>query len=198
MSEKKNGRPLTRIQKALHEQLPNEQERSVYREIVIRGRTAQQLAAALKLSEARIQGMVERVRRWINQLPIPVDVRAMQSLHLARLEHQWHEAMSAWYQSNNKEETIKSSYEDHKRKAAAAGDGKRKVERTTRQPCGDVRYLEQARKIMAEYRKLSAEFAATNKKEQRDANDLSAAERDAEAAQAIAKVREQNREGEDS
>ena len=152
MSQKKNGRPLSRIQKALHEQLPNEQERRVYREIAIRGRTTRQLAESLKLPEVRIQGMVERVRRWIDQFPIPVNVRGMQSQHLARLEHQWHEAMTAWYRSGSKEETIKSSYEDQRKQAAASEDGKRKVERTTREPCGDVRYLEQARKIMAEHR----------------------------------------------
>ena len=195
---KSNGRPLSRIAKALHEQIPGEQERRVYREIAIRGRTAKQLAESMKLPETRIQGMVERVRRWIDQFPVPVDARAMQSQHLARLEHQWHEAMTAWYRSGGKEETIKSSYEDQRKQAAASKDGKRKVERTTRQPCGDVRYLEQARKIMAEYRKLSAEFAAHTKQEQRDANPFSLAQVDAEVAEAIAEIRERNREGKDS
>ena len=195
MSQKKNGRPLSRIAKALHEQIPNEQERSIYREVAVRGRATKELASQLKLSEARIQGIIRRVRRWLEQVHLPIDVRSLQSMHLARLEHQWHEAMSAWYRSGNKDETIKSSYEDQKREVK---DGKRKVERTTRQPCGDVRYLEQARKIMAEYRKLSDELAADINKEQRDAQSHPLADQDEKAARAIAELREQIRKEQDS
>lgn len=193
-----NGKPLSRVVKALHEQIPGEQERATYREVAIRGRTPKQLAADLKISEARIQGMVERVRRWLSQMSLPVDLRALQTQHLARLEHQWHEAMSAWYRSSNMEETIKSSWEDQKQQKAPPKDGKRKVERTTREPCGDVRYLEQARKIMAEYRALSCEVALLQKKEKQDANELSASERDEKAAGAITEVRERTRKKEDS
>ena len=155
MSQKKNGRPLSRIQKALHEQIPNQQERAIYREVAVCGRTTTQLAQQLNLPKARVAGIVRRVQRWLDQVHLPIDVRALQSMHLARLEHQWHEAMSAWYESSSKEETIKSSWEDQKKKAAAAEDGKRKVERTTRQPSAGVRYLEQDRKIMADHCKLS-------------------------------------------
>jgi hypothetical protein len=116
--------------------------------------------------------------------------------------------MSAWYRSGRKEETIKSSYEDLKKKSAdknaqsttvksTSDDGKRKVERTSREPCGDVRYLEQARKIMAEVRALSAEVLATQAKEQRDVTELTAAERDAEAAARIAAIRQRDTEAED-
>jgi len=215
-----NHRPLSHIQKALHEQIPGEREREIYREVAIHGRLPAQIAARFEMSEARVRGIVHRVRRWLAQVHLPVDLRGVQAMHLHRLEHQWQEAMSAWYRSGSKEETVKASYEDLRKKPAgrakspaanvaktASGkvkpdeDGKRKVERTTRAPCGDVRYLEQARKIMAEYRSLSAEVAAAQQKEQRDAEKdspkNSSARQEQRAAGAIAAVRERQRKKSD-
>ena len=203
---KPNGKPLSRVQKALHEQIPGEQEREIYRQVSVEGRFAEDVAADYEISEARVRRILQRVRRWLEQVHMPINVRGLQALHLQRLEHQWHEAMSAWYRSGRKDETIKSSYEDSKRRTAgssskpktgkSAEDGRRKVERTTREPCGDVRYLEQARKIMAQVRALSAEAVVLQQEEQRHVDQLTAEARDAEAAARVAAIRERARERE--
>ena len=181
MTQHNNGKPLSRIAKALHEQIPDEQQRRIYREVCIIGRRPAEVAKAANLSENRVNAIVYRVRKWLEQVTMPINFRALQALHLQRLEHQWHEAMSAWYRSGSKDETVKVALEEGKQKTAspsangrakpASGEGKRKVEKTTRETYGDVRYLEQARKIMAEFRSLSAEAQAAQAKEKADAQE---------------------------
>ncbi len=220
-----NGRPLSRIQKALHEQIPGERERDIYRDVAIHGRFVDEVAKERNLTKAQANAAVRRVQRWLAQARMAIDLRQLQALHLQRLEHQWHEVMTAWYRSAKPEETVKASYEDQKAKSAAAAkteptskavatkktpskssrtakpargdDGKRKIERTTREPCGDVRYLEQARKIMSEVRSLTTEALAARQKEERDVEELTAAQKEQEAARRIAEIREGSREAED-
>ena len=117
-----NGKPLSRLVQALHEKVPGEEDRNAYRAVAICGHTVKQVAADMELPPDRVQAMVERVRLWLAQIPPPVNVRALTAQHLARLEHQWQEAMNAWYRSRSKEETLKSSWEDQKQKAAPAED----------------------------------------------------------------------------
>ena len=197
-----NGKPISRIQKALHETIPGEQERAIYQSVAIEGRFAEEVAHQHKLPALRVEQTVRRVQQWIDDVPLPPRNRDIHWLHLQRLDHQWHEAMTAWYRSGQTEESTKVTREQsatQECQAATGKDtGKAKVERATRNPCGDVRYLEQARKILAEYRNVRKEAAELRQqKEQQDAQSSPSAQREQEILEQIAALRQREREAED-
>ena len=217
-----NPQPLTPIVRALSDHLPGEREREIHREVLIRGRMENVVAGQYGITVAQVQATVRRVERWLAQVQLPVPVQHTRTKHIERLEHQWREAMSAWYRSCEEEITHKTSVETRPGKqnpsaenspcskantpgarsatrnpVACAGEHgnavleKSKAERTTRRACGDVRYLEQARKILAEIRALSTEAAAHLEEEEVHVTTLTDDQRAAEAATIIATAREQ-------
>jgi hypothetical protein len=132
---------------------PSNRTQAIYCRVMIEGCPVEQVAKEYAVGVERIKKVVCEVKRWIRRTPggVPLDATretglALRQLHLARLEHQWEQLMLAWYRSTQAEETEK-----------VVGDekGQRKAEKTRRTQTGDVKYLEQARQIMAEMRALS-------------------------------------------
>lgn len=133
---------------------PSSRSQAIYCRVMIEGCSIEQVAKDCEVGVARIKTIVAEVRRWIRRSPggNVLDSKtesglALRQLHIARLEHQWEQTMLAWYRSMQVEETEK-----------VVGDeqGKRKAEKTRRTQTGDVKYLQQAREIMAEMRLLIA------------------------------------------
>lgn len=198
----RNDGPLSHIQRALSERPPTYEERQIHRQVCIEGRFAHQVAASRGLSVERVARIVRRTRRWFAPGVTTTDSRRVCMLHLERLEHQWREVMTAWYRSGQQEETVKVSYEGVERQAgekestsatSRSANNKQKVERTTRGPCGDVRYLEQARRIMNDYRALCQSIASMKVEEWPDVESLTLADRAGETATHITDIRARRR-----
>ena len=125
----------------------------MYCRVVIEGCAMEQVAKEFNVRLQRLKIVIAEVKRWLRRTPGTLEHankcetgRVLLDLHLARLEHQWEQLMLAWYRSTQAEETEK-----------VIGDekGQRKAEKIRRTQTGDVKYLEHAREIMAEMRRLS-------------------------------------------
>ncbi len=127
-----------------------DRDREIFRIVAVEGRSTSDVARDFSLSQRHVQRIVRRTQRQLvlRQLMRAPDPRWLSEMHLRRLEHQWQEAMVAWYRSHLPSETIKYSTE--------RGSDKAKIERTRREQQGDVRYLENARRILADIRALIA------------------------------------------
>lgn len=183
------------IQKQPSGELTHEQAKSIYRAVIVEGRPLGQIAATHGVSEESAMATIQRYLERHVPLALELHDTRVRRLHLARLEHQWREAMNAWYRSIQREEIVKVSSEGHdadanstaKDEGAAARRGsKRKIERTTLNPCGDVRYLEQARRILAEYRELCDGHTPAEHEEWIDVEALTTEQREEELDRILA------------
>ena len=124
----------------------SERDRNIFQQVAVEGRHYDVVAKKEQLSVKQIRRVVQHVSRifalrsWHSEAP---SVRAM---HLLRLEHQWGEAMLAWYRSQCDEVVLKATKK--------TPDDKPSVESVTTNQAGDVRYLEYARKLLGEIRQL--------------------------------------------
>ncbi|MCA9268651.1 MAG: hypothetical protein KDA41_09280 [Planctomycetales bacterium] len=200
-----NDRPILSIQDALEEPLPTQEQRRLYRRIYVEGRFPQQVAAEFGMSVAQVLTAARRVARWFLLVQPMTDAQDVAALHLHRLEHQWQEAMQAWHRSGQQEEVLKVSYEgagqdEAERPTTSTGaksrgkEAKQKFEKVTRGPCGDVRYLEQARRIMAEYRALCAELQSNDRLSKESSHDDSVDGCTKGQARSVVTLRERERD----
>jgi hypothetical protein len=125
----------------------------IYFRVMVEGRALDSVAQEYSVVPATIRATVRRVQRWLREarswLPdesFESSLEMLRLVHLARLEHQWEQAMNAWYRSLQAEETQKISGEEV---------GKRKAERILQSRTGEVKYLQQAREILQEIRSLA-------------------------------------------
>jgi len=118
----------------------------IYRQASVEGRPRQAVAIEHALNEREVDAIVRRTERFLASQLLAQDPYLVRTLHLYRLEHQWREAMEAWYRSQRNQETLKASHND--------GDDRKKMEQMRRTQTGDVRYLRQALLALAEIRKL--------------------------------------------
>jgi len=124
---------------------PSTRDVSIYRRAMIEGRPRAEIAAEESLSESRVHSIVRAIERWLAQAQLRQDPNFLKVTHLQRLEHQWREVMQAWRRSREAEETTRISTEEGK---------PRKAEVTRRAQVGDVKYLDEARKILTAIREL--------------------------------------------
>jgi hypothetical protein len=128
-----------------HSLPPTSQQMRIFRQAMIDGVACEELAGNYQLTLETIQRNIRRVERWL-----AVQVTAQESvlvgnLHLERLEHQWNELMAAWVRSKQ-DEVVSKATTDQK--------GNQRVERIHKSATGEVRYLEQARRVLADIRTL--------------------------------------------
>ena len=136
---------MTDYQAFYRSQPPTEHDQDIFHRVAVEGMTVVEIADELSQSSGDIESIVRRVQRWLALEQLRQDPHLVKAMHLRRLEYQWQVVMEAWYQSQKPSTTMK---------IARDKEGKQKIEHTHRPQTGDVRYLDQARKIMAEIRVL--------------------------------------------
>lgn len=117
-------------------------------ELTVLGWTQPQIARDLGISQAAVSKLLKRIEtRLLRELAETVQrQKARQTL---RLEHLFAEAMRAWNES--KEDTTRRR---QRQTRAGAGAGATVAELVVENQHGDPRYLDEARKALADQRKL--------------------------------------------
>ena len=137
---------------------PSDRDYSIFERVLVEGRTRQQVAQDVGLSRQRVGSIARQVASWLSKNVIANDPSEVHSTHIRRLEHQWREAMDAWYESRGDEETIKVTI-DNVCKEDPSGQqyrtSRERKEKTVRKKPGDIRFLWHARAVMAEIRDLT-------------------------------------------
>jgi hypothetical protein len=118
-------------------------------ELVVLGWTQHQIAADLGVSQAAVSKILKRVETRVLQELTSVAERH-KARHTLRLEHLFAEAMRAWEAS--KADTTRRR--QRKTDGGSGGPGATVAEIVSENQHGDPRYLEEARKAMADQRKL--------------------------------------------
>src|SRR5262245_42867621 len=118
-------------------------------ELSIQGTTQHQIAEELGVSQAAVSKILKRIEeRQLRELAATIDRhKARQTL---RLEHQYSQAMKAWEESKA-DSTVRRQ---RKAQPGAGGDGHAVAEVVVETQHGNPRYLEQARKALADIRKV--------------------------------------------
>jgi hypothetical protein len=126
----------------------SDRDREIFRKVVVEGRLTSDVARDFSLSQRHVQRIVRHCERLaaLGQFQHSTQPRWLGVMHVQRLEHQWREAMVAWYRSQHTLETVRYSTE--------RGSDKAKVDRTRREQQGDVKYLAHARRILSDIRAL--------------------------------------------
>lgn len=118
-------------------------------ELTVLGWSQHQIAADLGVSQAAVSKILNRVeRRVLRELTATVERQKVR--HTLRLEHIFTEAMRAWDQS--KADTTRRR--QRKSEGGPGGPGATIAEIVVENQHGDARYLEEARKALADHRKL--------------------------------------------
>ena len=139
-------------------------EISVFNRVMVRGELAEGVGRDLGLDPEEVAAICVRVQRQAAIQERGRDPFALKTVQMARLENQWREAMAGWYRSTEEETSTK----------ARSGSGSKWAERSTRSRVGDVRFLEQARRVLEEMRDLAVrdfgevEFVNGMSQEERD------------------------------
>lgn len=137
---------------------PSDRDYSIFERVLVEGRTRQQVAQDVGLSRQRVGTIARQVAIWLSKNIIANDPAEVFSTHIRRLEHQWREAMDAWYESRDGEETLKVILDDASTKNQTKGNhgkSRERKEKTVRNKPGDIRFLWHARVVMAEIRELT-------------------------------------------
>jgi predicted transcriptional regulator len=113
------------------------------------GRSQHEIAAELGVSQAAVSKMLKRVEIRVLR-EIAETVERQKARHTLRLEHLFSEAMHAWGES--KADTTRRR--QRKTQGGQAGAGATVAEVVVENQHGDPRYLEQARKALADHRKV--------------------------------------------
>ena len=118
-------------------------------ELATLGRSQPAIAADLGVSQAAVSKILKRVElRLLRELADTVErQKARQTL---RLEHLFAEAMQAWTDSK----ADRTRRRQRKTQAGSGGTGATVAEIVIENHHGDPRYLDQARKALADYRKV--------------------------------------------
>ncbi len=118
-------------------------------ELATLGRSQPAIAADLGVSQAAVSKILKRVElRLLRELADTVE--RQKARHTLRLEHLFAEAMQAWAQSK----TDTTRRRQRKTQGGQAGTGATVSEIVVENHHGDPRYLEQARKALADHRKV--------------------------------------------
>ena len=118
-------------------------------ELTVLGWNQQQIASDLGISQPAVSKLLRRVEeRVLTELRTLVERQKVR--HTMRLEHLFAEAMRAW--ADSKADTTKRK--QRRTQGQSGGDGATVAEITTESQHGDPRYLDEARKLLADHRKL--------------------------------------------
>jgi len=118
-------------------------------ELLVLGWSQHQIAADLGVSQAAVSKILRRVEeRVLRELRSVVE--RQKARHSMRLEHLYAEAMHAW--SDSKADSTRRR--QRKTQAGAGTGGTTVAEVVSENQHGDPRYLEEARKSLADHRKL--------------------------------------------
>jgi hypothetical protein len=118
-------------------------------ELATLGWPQHRIAADLGVSQAAVSKILKRVDlRLLRELSVMVERQKVR--HTLRLEHLFAEAMRAWEES--KADTTRRR--QRKTQAGSGGAGATVAEIVVEVQHGDPRYLEEARKALADHRKL--------------------------------------------
>lgn len=118
-------------------------------ELLVLGWSQHQIAGDLGVSQAAVSKIIRRVEeRVLRELRAVVE--RQKARHSMRLEHLYAEAMRAW--SDSKEDSTRRR--QRKTQAGAGSGGTTVAEVVSENQHGDPRYLEEARKSLADHRKL--------------------------------------------
>jgi hypothetical protein len=126
---------------------PCKRYREIFTLIEVHGRTYGDVATELGMKQKSIVDICSKVRTWMRRYGARWD-RIVENkkraaiaceLYVARLEHQWQEAMAAWYRSQGPQRIDKGIYKEGKLERG---------EVTQRSQTGDVRYLRQAAAVL--------------------------------------------------
>ena len=126
---------------------PCKRYREIFTLIEVHGRTYADVAKELGMKQKSITDICSKVRTWMRRYGARWDrisenkkrAAIACELYVARLEHQWQEAMAAWYRSCSPQRIDKGVYKDGKLDRG---------EVTQRSQTGDVRYLRQAASVL--------------------------------------------------
>ena len=124
---------------------PHPRYMQIFREVIIEGKPRANVAAAYKLKVCTVDRYIRQVERWLAVQVIQLESMLVGNVHLERLEHQWNELMVAWGRSKQ-DQVISKASTDH--------EGRKRAEQTRKSSPGDVRYLEQARRVLSDIRAL--------------------------------------------
>ena len=118
-------------------------------DLTVLGWSQQQIAADLGVTQAAVSKILNRVeRRALRELTATVERHKVR--HTLRLDHIYAEAMRAWDQS--KADTTRRR--QRKSEGGPGGPGATVAELVVENQHGDARYLDVARKALADHRKL--------------------------------------------
>lgn len=123
-----------------------DRDRNIFQQVAVEGRKLDDVAQIEQLSVKQTRRIVQHASRVLALRSFNSEAPWVRAMHLHRLEHQWQEAMYAWYRSQRDEETLKVKRETPTSQPS--------VERVHVKQSGDVRYLEYARKLLGEIRQL--------------------------------------------
>lgn len=135
--------------------MPCKRYLQVFNRVLVEGRPLDEVARDLGLKYESVVSIVHKVRNFLRKhgakmyLPDPgllLTINARE-LYLARLEHQWQQAMEAWHRSKLHAEAEKAAV-IHKR----GGESEQRIEKSRRSQTGDIRCLVQARALLADIR----------------------------------------------
>lgn len=126
---------------------PSKRYREIFTLVEVHGRTYADVAKELGLQQKSVTDICSKVRTWMRRYGARWD-RISESrkraaiaceLYVARLEHQWQEAMAAWYRSTQPKQIAKAVFK---------GKVLDRSEVTQRSQTGEVRYLMQAARVL--------------------------------------------------
>ena len=117
--------------------------------LTVLGWSQQQIAADLGVTQAAVSKILDRVERRVLR-ELTATVERHKARHTLRLEHLFAEAMRAWDQS--KADTTRRR--QRKSDGGPGGPGATVAELVVENQHGDARYLEAARKALADLRTL--------------------------------------------
>ncbi len=155
---------------------PSDRERAIHQKVAVQGQLPEEIAEEFGTTLSDVTSTVYRVGYWLALEQLGQDPHLVKVLHVKRLEHQWQIAMDAWRRSQKPEETAKVT-----RSGKKEDDKNPKTEHVRRGQTGDVRYLDQARRILAEIRALcGAEGPLNSEEDLVDVQNLTPEEKQAE------------------
>lgn len=118
-------------------------------ELAILGWSQHQISADIGVSQAAVSKILQRVEtRTLRELTATVE--RQKARHTLRLEHLYAQAMRAWEESK----ADNTRRRQRKTQAGQGGAGATVAEVVVEQQHGDPRYLDEARKVLADHRKL--------------------------------------------
>ena len=118
-------------------------------ELTVIGWSQHQIAADLGISQAAVSKLLKRIEtRLLRELV--ETLQRQKARHALRLEHLFAEAMGAW--EHSKADTTRRR--QRKTQGGLAGAGATVAEVVVENQHGDPRYLDEARKALADHRKL--------------------------------------------